>query len=53
MSELRPTLGDFNSVVCFKAVITGIETPSAPTAPPWSLPALVRCAATTSPVNSA
>ncbi|AAF11732.1 hypothetical protein [Deinococcus radiodurans] len=25
MSELRPTLGDFNSVVCFKAVITGIE----------------------------
>lgn len=25
MTELRPTLGDFNSVVCFKAVITGIE----------------------------
>lgn len=25
MTNLRPTLGDFNSVVCFKAVITGVE----------------------------
>ena len=25
MTDLRPTLGDYNSVVCFKAVITGIE----------------------------
>ena len=25
MTQLRPTLGDFNSVVCFKAVITGVE----------------------------
>ena len=25
MTDLRPTLGDYNSIVCFKAVITGIE----------------------------
>ncbi|GAA5503989.1 hypothetical protein Dxin01_03757 [Deinococcus xinjiangensis] len=25
MTQMRPTLGDFNSVVCFKAVITGVE----------------------------
>lgn len=23
--DLRPTLGDYNSIVCFKAVITGVE----------------------------
>ena len=25
MSELRPQLGDFNSIVCFKAAVIGIE----------------------------
>ncbi|WP_291427078.1 hypothetical protein [Deinococcus sp.] len=25
MTNLRPTLGDYSSVVCFKAVITGVE----------------------------
>ncbi|PYE53765.1 hypothetical protein [Deinococcus yavapaiensis] len=25
VSTLRPTLGDFSSIVCFKAVITGVE----------------------------
>ncbi|MCB9686321.1 MAG: hydrocarbon-binding protein [Alphaproteobacteria bacterium] len=25
MSDLRPELGDFSSIVCFKAVVTGVE----------------------------
>lgn len=25
MSDLRPQLGDFSSIVCFKAVVTGVE----------------------------
>lgn len=25
MSELRPVLGDFSSIVCFKAVVVGVE----------------------------
>ncbi len=25
MKELRPELGNFSSIVCFKAVITGME----------------------------
>ncbi|HEY9647087.1 MAG TPA: hypothetical protein V6C88_11985 [Chroococcidiopsis sp.] len=25
MSTLRPTLGDFNSIVCTKAIVTGVE----------------------------
>ena len=30
--SLRPTLGDFNSIVCFKAAVVGIEETMGPTA---------------------